>query len=76
MNSFGFLEGERNRMDEKLKTQLQNLEEQLLTPKVRLSRQALREILAEEFFEIGSSGRILYREEPISENGIGRYRWS
>ncbi|MBC1434340.1 DUF4440 domain-containing protein [Listeria rocourtiae] len=58
-------------MDEKLKTQLQNLEEQLLTPKVRLSRQALREILAEEFFEIGSSGRILHREEPISENGIG-----
>ncbi|WP_430535538.1 DUF4440 domain-containing protein [Listeria rocourtiae] len=58
-------------MDETLKTRLQNLEEQLLTSRVRLSRQALREILAEEFFEIGSSGRILYRDEPISEDGIG-----
>ncbi|EUJ29506.1 DUF4440 domain-containing protein [Listeria cornellensis] len=58
-------------MDNSLKTALQQLEEQLLKPEIRSSREALQCILAEDFFEFGSSGRVLYKNESISEDGIG-----
>ncbi|MCT4785813.1 DUF4440 domain-containing protein [Exiguobacterium aestuarii] len=41
---------------------LQTLEEALLTTEVRQSTERLRELLTDDFFEIGSSGRILYQD--------------
>lgn len=59
-------------MGHSLKAHLQHLEEQLLHPEVRSSREALQRILAEDFFEFGSSGRVLYKNESIGEEGIGK----
>ncbi|MBC6975157.1 DUF4440 domain-containing protein [Bacillus sp. Xin] len=55
----------------RLKEQLLELEEKLLKPEIRASRNELKKILANDFFEIGSSGRVLYKNEDISEEGIG-----
>lgn len=41
---------------------LQTLEEALLTTVVRQSTERLRELLTDDFFEIGSSGRLLYQD--------------
>lgn len=41
---------------------IQSLEEQLLTTEVRSSTKRLRKLLTDDFFEIGSSGRMLYQE--------------
>lgn len=54
-----------------LKKQLRQLEEDLLKPEVRKSRDQLKKLLADDFFEIGSSGRILFKNEDIPEAGIG-----
>ncbi|MBC6309798.1 DUF4440 domain-containing protein [Listeria sp. FSL L7-1582] len=59
------------KIDRSLKAHLQYLEEQLLKPEIRSSREALQRILAEDFFEFGSSGRVLYKNETIGEDGIG-----
>nr|WP_185426060.1 DUF4440 domain-containing protein [Listeria weihenstephanensis] len=56
---------------ETLKRHLLALEEKLLHADVRGSAAELNKILADGFFEIGSSGRVLYKEEPIAEAGIG-----
>ncbi|MBT2679343.1 DUF4440 domain-containing protein [Bacillus sp. ISL-35] len=53
-----------------LKNHLQELEEKLLTPEVRSSKTELKKLLADEFFEFGSSGRVLYKDEDF-EGGIG-----
>ena len=58
-------------MNKTVKDQLQRLEENLLKPETRSSKTELTQILAEGFFEIGSSGKILYQDEEISEEGIG-----
>ncbi|MBC6133976.1 DUF4440 domain-containing protein [Listeria booriae] len=58
-------------MNQDLKALLQNQEEQLLRPEIRTSKGALSQLLAADFFEFGSSGRVLYREEEIDEAGIG-----
>ncbi|MGF3104667.1 DUF4440 domain-containing protein [Rossellomorea sp. DUT-2] len=57
-------------MNEALKEHLCQLEESLLKPEIRTSKIELTQILSDEFFEIGSSGKILYRNEEISEEGI------
>ncbi|WP_335871733.1 nuclear transport factor 2 family protein [Bacillus sp. 2205SS5-2] len=59
-------------MNEKssLKEQLRRLEEKLLQPEVRSSQLELQKLLAPNFFEIGSSGKVLYQNEPISKAGI------
>lgn len=44
---------------------LYQLEERLLKPGVRTSQKELKKILAADFFEFGSSGKVLYK------NGIG-----
>ena len=54
-----------------LKKHLRQLEEDLLKPEVRTSRDQLKKLLADDFFEIGSSGRILFKNEDIPEAGIG-----
>jgi hypothetical protein len=53
-----------------LKEHIKQLEEKLLTPEVRSSKTELKKLLADEFFEFGSSGRVLYKEEDF-EGGIG-----
>ncbi|MBC1226760.1 nuclear transport factor 2 family protein [Listeria booriae] len=57
-------------MNQDLKALLQNQEEQLLRPEIRTSKEALNQLLAADFFEFGSSGRV-FRGEEIDEKGIG-----
>ncbi len=56
-------------MDEKLALDelIQHLEERLLRANVRRSPQDLAELLADDFIEIGSSGRIYDRQTTIAE---------
>lgn len=53
-----------------LKEHLRKLEEMLLRPDIRMSVNELRNILADNYFEIGSSGKILYKD-GIPPGGIG-----
>lgn len=53
-----------------LKEHLCMLEEKLLRPEIRTSQIELKNLLADEFFEFGSSGRVLYKDDQF-ENGIG-----
>ncbi|MCM3585733.1 DUF4440 domain-containing protein [Mesobacillus maritimus] len=54
-----------------LKKQIKQLEEKLLSPEVRSSKVELQKLLADDFFEFGSSGRVLYKDEEIAADGIG-----
>lgn len=54
-----------------LKEQLLQLEENLLQPEIRASKNKLAKLLAEDFFEFGSSGKVLYKDENISEMTLG-----
>ncbi|UYZ24056.1 DUF4440 domain-containing protein [Mesobacillus jeotgali] len=53
-----------------LKKHIKQLEEKLLTAEVRSSKTELKKLLADKFFEFGSSGRVLYKDEDF-EGGIG-----
>ncbi|PGS48811.1 DUF4440 domain-containing protein [Bacillus sp. AFS041924] len=53
-----------------LKDHLRTLEENLLKPEIRTSQIELKKLLADEFFEFGSSGRVLYKDDQL-EHGIG-----
>jgi hypothetical protein len=44
---------------------LRQLEEHLLQPNVRRSRQTVAELLADEFIEFGSSGRVFTKQQII-----------
>lgn len=54
-----------------LKEHLRQLEEKLLKPEIRNSQDELKQLLANQFFEFGSSGRVLYKDVMIGEEGIG-----
>lgn len=54
-----------------LKEHLRELEEKLLKPEIRNSQKELGNLLADHFFEIGSSGKILYQNTGINREGIG-----
>lgn len=54
-----------------LKNHLRELEEKLLTPEARSSKEQLKKLLADDFFEFGSSGMVLFKDEAIPEEGIG-----
>ncbi|MED1203136.1 DUF4440 domain-containing protein [Heyndrickxia acidicola] len=56
---------------EALKEHLRQLEENLLKPEIRTNQKELSRLLADDFFEFGSSGRVLYKDEEISDEGIG-----
>ena len=56
-------------MDTNLKEHLKQLEESHIKPEVRESREKLDEILADEFFEIGSSG-YMYDKKECLETGV------
>ncbi|MDO7485773.1 DUF4440 domain-containing protein [Peribacillus frigoritolerans] len=57
-----------------LKEHLHQLEEKLLKPEIRTSQKELNNLLADNFFEFGSSGKVLYKDEGISEKGIGEVK--
>ncbi len=50
-----------------LKEQLFQLEGKLLKPEIRTSKDELANLLADTFFEFGSSGKVLYKDENIGE---------
>ncbi|MBT2640390.1 DUF4440 domain-containing protein [Bacillus sp. ISL-39] len=54
-----------------LKEHIKHLEEKLLTSEVRSSKTELKRLLADEFFEFGSSGRVLHKDENFKDGGIG-----
>jgi hypothetical protein len=54
-----------------LKDHLNELEHALLKPEIRTSREALSKLLADDFFEFGSSGEIWRISDGIGEEGIG-----
>ncbi|MCM3575329.1 DUF4440 domain-containing protein [Mesobacillus subterraneus] len=53
-----------------LKKHIKQLEKKLLTTEVRSSKTELKKLLADEFFEFGSSGKVLYKDEDF-DGGIG-----
>jgi hypothetical protein len=53
-----------------LREQLLQLEEKLLKTEIRTSKEELSHILADAFFEFGSSGKVLYKDESIGEEGL------
>lgn len=57
--------------EEVLKEHIRQLEENLLKPEIRTNQIELNQLLADGFFEFGSSGRVLYKNEGIGEEGIG-----
>jgi hypothetical protein len=57
-----------------LKEHLRQLEEKLLKPEIRTSKKELNNLLADNFFEFGSSGKVLYKDEGIGEGGIGEVK--
>ncbi|MCP8967783.1 DUF4440 domain-containing protein [Ectobacillus ponti] len=48
---------------EKLKKHIQELEQQLLEPGVRTAPAELDKLLADSFFEFGSSGKVWYKQD-------------
>ena len=52
--------------EQPLHRQLRALEEELLQPETRASSERLRELLADEFLEFGSSGTVYDRQAIIS----------
>lgn len=54
-----------------IRRELLTLEEKLLTGEIRTSVKELTTLLAEEFFEIGSSGKVWRLKDGIDTNGIG-----
>ncbi|QHW35279.1 DUF4440 domain-containing protein [Paenibacillus rhizovicinus] len=54
-----------------IRQELLELEELLLQPEVRTSVTALSKLLADDFFEFGSSGKIWSRRDALDPNGIG-----
>ena len=57
--------------DNNLKDHIRQLQENLLNPEVRSSRAQLKKLLANDYFEFGSSGKVLYKDEDIADDGIG-----
>lgn len=57
-----------------LERYLRELEEKLLKPEIRTSSEEISKLLADEFFEIGSSGVMWYKSDGIAEEGLGIVR--
>ncbi|WP_071458664.1 nuclear transport factor 2 family protein [Bacillus massilinigeriensis] len=47
-----------------------DLEKGLLSPDVRCSPEAIGSMLSKNFFEFGSSGKVITREDCVGENGL------
>ena len=57
-----------------LKELLLELEEKLLKPEIRASKEELTNILSEDYFEFGSSGKVLYKNENINDVSLSVVR--
>mgnify|MGYP002478557441 CR=1 FL=1 len=53
-----------------LKEHLQQLEERLLDPNIRTTPAELEKLLADDFFEFGSSGNVWYKKDFVGEGGL------
>jgi hypothetical protein len=53
-----------------LKDQLCKLEQRLLEPEIRTAPAELDKLLADDFFEFGSSGNVWYKKDCVSEGGL------
>ncbi len=58
----------------RLEVYLRELEEKLLKPEIRSSPEEISKLLADDFFEIGSSGGMWYKSDGIPEEGLGIVR--
>lgn len=67
-----FEQGMRVAMEDQLelKKRILDLELQLLKPHIRKSPAEIDKLLAEEFFEFGSSGTVWYRGDSVGGHGI------
>jgi glyoxylase I family protein len=61
-------------MKDPLLHEIQQLEQRLLQPEVRTSTGALNELIADDFLEIGVSGRVYTRQEIIDSLPEARHR--
>jgi len=52
-------------MESPFREQLYQMEERLLQPEVRRSKDNLANLLADDFAEFGSSGRIFYKQQVV-----------
>ncbi|MFB4213375.1 DUF4440 domain-containing protein [Shouchella sp. JSM 1781072] len=55
-----------------LKEVFLNLEEKLLKPEIRASKDEITQLLSENFFEFGSSGKVFYKNESIDEVSLSK----
>jgi hypothetical protein len=53
-----------------LKAQLKEPEESHLKPEIRTSSEELDRLLADVFFEFGSSGSVIYKKDCVGEAGV------
>jgi hypothetical protein len=53
-----------------LKEHLYQLEKRLLEPEIRTAPGELEKLLADDFFEFGSSGNVWYKKDCIREGGL------
>lgn len=53
-----------------LKKHLCELEEKLLEPKTRTNPAELDKLLADDFFEFGSSGNVWYKKDSVGGDGL------
>ncbi len=56
-------------MEYSLEIHLKQLEEALLQPRVRKSREAVEKLLSDDFVEFGSSGRIYNKQDTLEALG-------
>lgn len=54
--------------------QICELEEKLLNTEVRTSPDELSRLLADDFFEFGSSGKVWHKQDLLGEEGAGEVR--
>ncbi|MCK0472931.1 DUF4440 domain-containing protein [Halalkalibacter sp. APA_J-10(15)] len=53
-----------------LKAHLKELEESHLMPEIRTSSEKLDRLLTDDFFEFGSSGSVIHKEDCVGEEGV------
>ncbi|KYD29494.1 DUF4440 domain-containing protein [Geobacillus sp. NFOSA3] len=53
-----------------LKEHLYQLEKRLLEPETRTTPAELEKLLADDFFEFGSSGNVWYKKDCVGEGGL------
>jgi hypothetical protein len=57
-----------------LKEHLRKLEQQLIEPKTRTNTVEIDKLLADNFFEFGSSGNVWYKKDFVGEEGLSEMK--